>query len=282
MPTIGPAFEPLPDDPDERAEVDQLRDELQDQLDRGATHAFSPSFGLGGPARPARPDPDRPGAEGRAVSAELRAQVLVGGAIVASLALVGDLPRRRRLLLRAGEDPGPLQAPALAQPRRPRARSPSSSRSRRSTAPPASSGSAGRRWPGRWRRRRRANASPSATGSTTRSWREAIRAGLLRAVDDAEDAGALSPLLAGPLRGDGRRHPARPGDRTDQQRPLAARQRCRASSAPPRACSKNSCPSASGRSRPLFLELEACCLSGSPADARRRALRASCRGRWRA
>jgi hypothetical protein len=28
----------------------------------------------------------------------------------------------------------------------------------------------------------------------------AIRAGLLRAVDDAEDAGALSPLLAGPVR----------------------------------------------------------------------------------
>ena len=46
MPTIGPAFEPLPDDPGERAEVERLRDELQDQLDRGATHAFSPSFGL--------------------------------------------------------------------------------------------------------------------------------------------------------------------------------------------------------------------------------------------
>jgi hypothetical protein len=30
---------------------------------------------------------------------------------------------------------------------------------------------------------------------------EAIRAGLVRAVDDAEDAGALSPLIAGPLRG---------------------------------------------------------------------------------
>ena len=44
MPTIGPAFEPLPSDPVERAEVEQLRDELQDQLDRGATHAFSPSF----------------------------------------------------------------------------------------------------------------------------------------------------------------------------------------------------------------------------------------------
>ncbi len=47
VPTIGPAFEPLPDDPDERAAVIELREELQDQLDRGATHAFSPSFALG-------------------------------------------------------------------------------------------------------------------------------------------------------------------------------------------------------------------------------------------
>ncbi len=34
-----------------------------------------------------------------------------------------------------------------------------------------------------------------------REARRAIRAGLLRAVNDAEEAGALSPLLAGPLRG---------------------------------------------------------------------------------
>ncbi len=46
VPTIGPAFEPLPEDPEERAQVVQLREELQDQLNRGATHAFSPSFGL--------------------------------------------------------------------------------------------------------------------------------------------------------------------------------------------------------------------------------------------
>ena len=46
VPTIGPAFEPLPEDPDDRADVVALREELQDQLDRGATHAFSPSFGL--------------------------------------------------------------------------------------------------------------------------------------------------------------------------------------------------------------------------------------------
>jgi MFS family permease len=44
VPTIGPAFEPLPDDSGERDEVVQLREELQDQLNRGATHAFSPSF----------------------------------------------------------------------------------------------------------------------------------------------------------------------------------------------------------------------------------------------
>src|SRR5262249_1230500 len=46
VPTIGPAFEPLPDDPGERSETEQLRSELQDQLNRGATHAFSSSFAL--------------------------------------------------------------------------------------------------------------------------------------------------------------------------------------------------------------------------------------------
>jgi MFS family permease len=46
VPTLGPAFEPLPSDAGERAEVEELRSELQDQLNRGATHAFSRSFGL--------------------------------------------------------------------------------------------------------------------------------------------------------------------------------------------------------------------------------------------
>jgi MFS family permease len=44
VPTIGPAFEPLPADPVQRGEVRQLQGELQDQLDRGATQAFSTSF----------------------------------------------------------------------------------------------------------------------------------------------------------------------------------------------------------------------------------------------
>ncbi len=46
VPTIGPAFEPLPADESDREAVLELRDELQEQLNRGATHAFSPSFGL--------------------------------------------------------------------------------------------------------------------------------------------------------------------------------------------------------------------------------------------
>lgn len=46
VPAIGPAFRPLPTDPEQRVQVETLRDELQDQLDRGATHAFSLSFGL--------------------------------------------------------------------------------------------------------------------------------------------------------------------------------------------------------------------------------------------
>ncbi len=47
VPTIGPAFDPLPSDPTDRAAVLRLRNDLQDQLDRGATHAFSASFLIG-------------------------------------------------------------------------------------------------------------------------------------------------------------------------------------------------------------------------------------------
>jgi MFS family permease len=44
VPNLGHVFDPLPEDEGERTEVVQLRSELQDQLDRGATHAFQPSF----------------------------------------------------------------------------------------------------------------------------------------------------------------------------------------------------------------------------------------------
>jgi hypothetical protein len=44
VPVIGPAFNPLPSDPSDRAGAIALESELQDQLDRAATHAFSASF----------------------------------------------------------------------------------------------------------------------------------------------------------------------------------------------------------------------------------------------
>jgi MFS family permease len=46
VPTLRHVFDPLPEDEGERSEVVMVREELQDQLDRGATHAFSPSFGI--------------------------------------------------------------------------------------------------------------------------------------------------------------------------------------------------------------------------------------------
>ena len=78
----------------------------------------------------------------------------------------------------------------------------------------------------------RALATPAARERFTRRYgisdaklAAAIRAGLVRAVDDAERAGALSPFIAEPLRAGGPPDPAGPGDRADPGRPLAARQR---------------------------------------------------------
>jgi hypothetical protein len=47
VPVIDPAFEPPPEDPGDRADVERLQAALQDQLDRAATHAFSASFLIG-------------------------------------------------------------------------------------------------------------------------------------------------------------------------------------------------------------------------------------------
>jgi hypothetical protein len=44
VPAIGPAFDPLPGDPVERAAALRLEAALEDELDRAATHAFSTSF----------------------------------------------------------------------------------------------------------------------------------------------------------------------------------------------------------------------------------------------
>jgi hypothetical protein len=44
VPIVGPAFEPLPSDPQERAATLELRTKIEDEVDRAATHAFSASF----------------------------------------------------------------------------------------------------------------------------------------------------------------------------------------------------------------------------------------------
>jgi hypothetical protein len=44
VPVLGPAFEPLPEDPSERAATVALRTAIEDEVDRAATHAFSASF----------------------------------------------------------------------------------------------------------------------------------------------------------------------------------------------------------------------------------------------
>jgi predicted MFS family arabinose efflux permease len=44
VPVLSPAFEPLPDDPEQKAQALDLRTKLEDELDRAATHAFSDSF----------------------------------------------------------------------------------------------------------------------------------------------------------------------------------------------------------------------------------------------
>lgn len=44
VPDIAPAFEPLPTDPVERDEYEDVLVQIEDQLDRAATHAFSSSF----------------------------------------------------------------------------------------------------------------------------------------------------------------------------------------------------------------------------------------------
>jgi MFS family permease len=44
VPDLGPAFEPLPSDPEERAATIELRTSIEDEVDSAATHAFSRSF----------------------------------------------------------------------------------------------------------------------------------------------------------------------------------------------------------------------------------------------
>ena len=224
VPTIGPAFEPLPGDPGDRADVAPPARRTPGPARPRRHPRLQPLLRPRRPARPAGPDPDRPGAEGGPVSGGAASGVPGRRArspprwpwSAPTWPRAGPPTRRPRPRTPARSGPGAI--------RKASSRSPSSSRSRRSTAPPASSASAARRWPGRWPRPQSRERFTQRYGIDDAELARAIRAGLLRAVDDAERAGALNPLLAAPAAGDAAPDPARPGDRTDQRRPLPARQ----------------------------------------------------------
>jgi len=133
------------------------------------------------------------------VNAGLRAQLLVGGAILSAIALVG-------IYLAAG---GSSYTPEKTQdPCKHRAwRNPESLQQiAEQFSLSALDGAACELGVSR-ETLARALATPEARERFTQRYgigdaklARAVRAGLLRAVDDAEDAGALNPLLAAPLR----------------------------------------------------------------------------------
>jgi len=133
------------------------------------------------------------------VNAALRAQVLVGAAIVAALALVGAY------LAAGGSSYAPEQTRDPCQ-HRPWSNPESLSEIANQFSISALDGAACQLGVSR-ETLARALATPEARERFSRRYgiddeklARAVRAGLLRAVADAEEAGALSPLLGGPLR----------------------------------------------------------------------------------
>jgi hypothetical protein len=133
------------------------------------------------------------------VNAALRAQLLVGAAIVSALTLVG-------VYLAAG---GSSYAPEKTRDpcqHRPWTNPESLSEIANQFSISALDGAACQLGVSR-ETLARALATPEARARFSRRYgiadeklARAVRAGLLRAVDDAEEAGALSPLIGGPLR----------------------------------------------------------------------------------
>jgi hypothetical protein len=133
------------------------------------------------------------------VNAALRAQILVGAAIVSALALVGVY------LAAGGSSYAPEQTRDPCQ-HRPWTNPESLGEIANQFSISALDGAACQLGVSR-ETLARALATPEARERFSRRYgiddeklARAVRAGLLRAVDDAEEAGALSPLFGGPLR----------------------------------------------------------------------------------
>jgi len=134
------------------------------------------------------------------VNAGLRAQVLVGSAVVLSLALVGAYLAAGGSSYAPEKSQDPCQHRAWTNPG-------SLSEIANQFSISALDGAACQLGVTR-ETLARALATPEARerfaeryGIDEAKLARAVRAGLLRAIDDAEEAGALSPFIAGPLRG---------------------------------------------------------------------------------
>ncbi len=169
VPTIGPAFEPLPSDPGRPRRGGAAARRTPGAAQPRRHPRLQSLVPARGPARAAGADPDRPLAAGGAVSGESRARVLVIAAIVAAVALPAIYLAAGGASYAPEKTRDPCQDRPWTQPAGPGGGRPAvlALGARRRGLP--SSGSAARRWPGRWRPRRGANGSAAATGSTTRS-----------------------------------------------------------------------------------------------------------------
>ena len=187
LPDVERAFEGRPDDDEWRALVDGL----QEQLDRAVTSAFSGPFLLAAALTLCALVPVvlPPAAiRMRRVTPFLVALGLVAAVVVPYLALGGGR-----------FEPTPVADPCEAR-ERPDAdglgRRSSASRSRPSTASRASSASHARTSCSRCAARRRSPRSSEEQGIDRDELEQAINDGLVRAVDDAAEAGALPGFVA--------------------------------------------------------------------------------------
>ena len=243
MPTIGPAFEPLPDDAERTRRSRRPARRTAGPARPRRDPRLQPLLPARGAARPAGADPDRAWRGGSTCERGAADGRTRGGSWSAAR------PRRWSWSAPTWRPAAPPTTPEKTQdPCKPRPwrdprglagdrRAVHALRSRRRRLParrhPRDPG------PGAGHPEARERFAEKY-GIDDEKLAKAIRAGLLRAVDDAEEAGALSPFLGGAAAGDGRTHPPRTGDRTGQgRRSLFSGE---GSSAPSATSSKNCCP----------------------------------------
>ena len=206
-PTSRPAFEPLPTDAGRSApRRSPCATRSSTRSTRAATHAFSASFLIAAAFALAAliPIALAAGARGRwSCDDRVRAAALLVAGAVRRVDRPGRRLSGRRRRRATSRRRSPTRARRARGPRRTSLEEDaqqfllSGARRRRVRARRQPRGARA----ARWRPRSRARSSPRSTESTTPSWRPRSGPGIVRAIDDAEDAGADQPA--------GRQRPAR-------------------------------------------------------------------------